>query len=400
VQTRLRHVTIEDTVVGITGGSEGAGLDVAHTSVRRSTQGIQIQVGTPHLQDISIIEGGISAWSSGLSVLWGSSPTASRITIAGYPVGVNVSDSSLVLDNCVVQDTGIGVLFEPHPTRTLAVNHCTIVRARSYGVYVPSGSPAPVGGTATITNSIVSGNQYGVVAHVWGMDDVHVRFSDVWGNSVRDYWHVIPEPSCISANPQFVSDDDLRLRPGSVCIDTCPSGLADDRDGAARPANGDGLGDARWDMGAYEHGGTVSSCGNGVVEPGEVCDDGADNGEYGRCNQTCTGTGGVCGDGVVQGPEQCDDGNSSNDDACLNTCEAAACGDRFVHAGVEDCDDGNSSNSDACLTTCVGASCGDGHLRTGVEECDDGNASDTDDCLRTCVEADCGDGVVRAGVEA
>jgi cysteine-rich repeat protein len=52
---------------------------------------------------------------------------------------------------------------------------------------------------------------------------------------------------------------------------------------------------------------------------------------------------------VKNGPEACDDGNTCNNDACLNTCAAAACGDGFTQASVEQCDDGNMSNTDACV---------------------------------------------------
>jgi cysteine-rich repeat protein len=107
----------------------------------------------------------------------------------------------------------------------------------------------------------------------------------------------------------------------------------------------------------------------------------------------------TCGDGIVEGSEQCDDGNADNTDACLDTCVAATCGDGFVHAGVEQCDDGNTSNTDGCLNTCMVATCGDGFVEAGVEQCDDGNASNTDACLNTCVAATCGDGFVEAGVE-
>ncbi len=107
----------------------------------------------------------------------------------------------------------------------------------------------------------------------------------------------------------------------------------------------------------------------------------------------------TCGDGVVDEGEECDDGNASNTDACLNVCKNAACGDSFVWAGVEECDDGNASNTDACLTTCELAMCGDGFVQAGVEECDDANCDETDACLTTCEAAVCGDGIVRAGVE-
>jgi len=142
----------------------------------------------------------------------------------------------------------------------------------------------------------------------------------------------------------------------------------------------------------------TARCGDGVVQSEvEQCDDGnADNSD--ACLDTCVAA--RCGDGFVElGVEQCDDGNNSNTDACLNTCAAARCGDGFVEFGVEQCDDGNNSNNDACLSTCAAANCGDGFVELGVEQCDDGNTSNTDGCLNTCVVALCGDGFVELGVE-
>jgi len=141
----------------------------------------------------------------------------------------------------------------------------------------------------------------------------------------------------------------------------------------------------------------VTTCGDGIVEGSEQCDDGNNVNTDGCLNNCMTAR---CGDGVVQSEvEQCDDGNADNSDACLDTCVAARCGDGFVELGVEQCDDGNNSNNDACLNTCAAASCGDGFVELGVEQCDDANSSNTDGCLNTCVVALCGDGFVDAGVE-
>jgi len=139
-------------------------------------------------------------------------------------------------------------------------------------------------------------------------------------------------------------------------------------------------------------------CGDGVIHAGfEQCDDG--NGSDGdACPTTCVPA--RCGDGFVQAEvEQCDDGNAIDDDACRNSCVAATCGDGVVEAGVEQCDDGNGDNTDACLDTCKLATCGDGAVEAEVEQCDDGNQDDDDACRNTCVPASCGDGVVEAGVE-
>jgi cysteine-rich repeat protein len=77
-------------------------------------------------------------------------------------------------------------------------------------------------------------------------------------------------------------------------------------------------------------------CGNGIVEPGEACDDGNTvNGD--GCSAVCTVQPGynctgspsvcttVCGDGIVAGTEQCDDGNNANGDGCSSTCQIEGC---------------------------------------------------------------------------
>ena len=82
-----------------------------------------------------------------------------------------------------------------------------------------------------------------------------------------------------------------------------------------------------------------------------------------------------CGNGIPETGEECDDGNTSNNDACLNNCEDADCGDSYIWSGNEECDDGNTSNNDACLNNCEDADCGDSYIWSGNEECDDGLAN-------------------------
>jgi cysteine-rich repeat protein len=62
------------------------------------------------------------------------------------------------------------------------------------------------------------------------------------------------------------------------------------------------------------------SCGDGAVDAGEECDDGADNSdsEPGACRTDCTQP--SCGDGVVDPGEECDDGNNVNGDGCSAEC--------------------------------------------------------------------------------
>lgn len=76
----------------------------------------------------------------------------------------------------------------------------------------------------------------------------------------------------------------------------------------------------------------VPTCGNGMVQIGEGCDDGNTTTEYcsggiscSVCTATCaTGSGGFCGDFIRQAGEVCDDGNVNNGDACSANCQTAS----------------------------------------------------------------------------
>jgi cysteine-rich repeat protein len=63
----------------------------------------------------------------------------------------------------------------------------------------------------------------------------------------------------------------------------------------------------------------ADSCGNGIVEPNEACDDG-NNTDGDGCSATCQT---VCGDGKKVGKEECDDGNTQDGDGCSKACVAS-----------------------------------------------------------------------------
>jgi len=62
----------------------------------------------------------------------------------------------------------------------------------------------------------------------------------------------------------------------------------------------------------------LTTCGNGVTDPGEECDDGNTNPSDG-CTNFCT----VCGNDLVIAPETCDDGNLIDGDGCNADCGVA-----------------------------------------------------------------------------
>ncbi len=64
----------------------------------------------------------------------------------------------------------------------------------------------------------------------------------------------------------------------------------------------------------------------------------------------------TCGDGMLDDGEQCDDGNTNHRDACGTDCEINSCGDNFVNTSLEECDDGNVLSGDGCSDTCLSES--------------------------------------------
>ena len=132
-----------------------------------------------------------------------------------------------------------------------------------------------------------------------------------------------------------------------------------------------------------------SECTNELGAPGFCFDE--------RCRPA------TCGNGVVNSGEDCDDGNLVNGDGCEADCTfscrlAAECDDGETCNGVEDCIDHACLAGDpapdgtpcgaglVCRSgVCAAAGCGDGLIDpTGGEECDDANDVAGDGC-----EADC-----------
>jgi cysteine-rich repeat protein len=136
--------------------------------------------------------------------------------------------------------------------------------------------------------------------------------------------------------------------------------------------------------GAAGDGGIVVpvTCGNGVKDPGEQCDDGNDKNGDGcnaTCRFTCLNAGDTqgCNDGdFCDGPNLCDDNHH-----CLPSTGPAADG--------TPCGDSEKCQSGKCLP--ASADCGDGLIERPDEECEDGNnvnGDGCDSCRFSCVSTD------------
>lgn len=156
-----------------------------------------------------------------------------------------------------------------------------------------------------------------------------------------------------------------------------------------------------------------AECGNGVKESGETCDDGLQNGQYGKCNQECSSVL-RCGDGVVNGSEVCDGSvpsakstcalavgeGSTGTPACTSSCiitgcsAVPRCGDGSVNKTGEQCDPPSSSQNCAynqtsctvCNSSCQSVDgtlvghCGDGQVQTAFAEVCDGTNLNSQTC--------------------
>lgn len=174
--------------------------------------------------------------------------------------------------------------------------------------------------------------------------------------------------------------DDRNTVAGDGCDATCQreTGWVCPTVGAACRAAGcgDGLvaGFESCDDGGQCNGGAESACtadedcttaGDGdscEPRPGDGCDVGCQLEDGFACptpGDACVAT--TCGDGVVEGTEDCDDGNSLIGDGCTPFCTrepdctdgtcTAVCGDEVVFA-PETCDDGNVVSGDGCSASC------------------------------------------------
>jgi cysteine-rich repeat protein len=114
----------------------------------------------------------------------------------------------------------------------------------------------------------------------------------------------------------------------------------------------------------------TTPCGNGRLDPGEICDDGnVIDGDY--CNSTCTSTE-VCGNGIIDREmhEVCDDPTGVV--SCSADCRSLiSCGNGTVEGG-EQCDPGSpNTTSQECNADCTRSRHGDGLVNPkDGEECD------------------------------
>ena len=191
---------------------------------------------------------------------------------------------------------------------------------------------------------------------------------------------------CSAVEPNYVCPN-----PGQRCVsttvcgdqkvtgtETCDDGNALSSDGCSNTCQVE----PGWKCPAVGGACRVAKCGDGVIQPGEECDNGTSNtnAQCGGCGITCVKNA-YCGDGVTDTScgEQCDDGvaNDGSYGGCTSDCQHAPfCGDSVTN-GPELCDYGSANAPlgnapyGSCLVNCtLGPHCGDGIVQSPQEQCD------------------------------
>lgn len=194
-------------------------------------------------------------------------------------------------------------------------------------------------------------------------------------------------------------DDTVEYEPNTP-VNTCGDGIIDDGEECDDAGESD----------TCNANCTLATCGDGIVNTsaGEHCDDGENNGTPNHCDVDCIYiTQPVCGNGVVEEgdefdtPEFCDDGeDNGKPNHCNQWCTAMTpptCGNGVIEAG-EQCDD--AGESAACNVDCTHTQCGDGYVNENAGEiCDDGEDNGKGGhCNRDCTAIEhCGNGIVDDG---
>src|SRR5262245_14155198 len=305
---------------------------------------------------------------------------AHHLEVGGARNFVSNVSAVAVVGDAIALATGVVSLFDAATGSFLRTFHEPGTSLAAAGANLLVGAPGPAGGTggAFLIDPITGARLLTLSSPGGPPTNIFGR----WVASVGDSLIVSSERADVGAP----SDQGALLR-------------FDAQTGALRGAFGDYTGgpiaidDDRVAFNTL--GGVVvygPSCGDGVRDPCESCDDGNRVAGDG-CDADCRLE--SCGNGRLDPGEQCDDGNTASGDGCDENCTPTGCGNCVITEG-ESCDDGNVSPGDGCDPNCTIASCGNGIIDSG-EACDDGNRTPGDGCSALCLLEFCGNGRLDPG---
>ena len=171
-------------------------------------------------------------------------------------------------------------------TRAIVRSNTIVDNVAQYGGGVTAGPSDTPDDQLSLINNLIALNDAlaygGGGLAVYGANPI-VRTTDLHGNVPDDVGgelgaaSVIGRYGNVSVDPRFVNPNptgrDLHLRPGSPVVDLGDNAQAPalDLDGQPRVQNGDGIGSAVIDLGAYERPGANDNDFDGVTDPSDNC---------------------------------------------------------------------------------------------------------------------------------
>ncbi|MFH2069886.1 MAG: FlgD immunoglobulin-like domain containing protein [Elusimicrobiota bacterium] len=125
--------------------------------------------------------------------------------------------NNIIVDNAASYGGGIKVTGADWASVYPQIINNTIRKNGNHGIYNTYADP-------TLINNIITENMgYGIYSYVGSYTDrgVTVTYSDVWNNTLGDYYGCPPGVGCISSDPLFVGGTpfNYHLQPNSPCID-------------------------------------------------------------------------------------------------------------------------------------------------------------------------------------
>jgi hypothetical protein len=224
----ITHAQFHNGLYGVRSRASGGILAVSNTTVDTSSGGINSSDGSPSIDTVAVTNCGTGFFFDGMG-----SPRLTNVIVSNSSQGIYASADLSALLVTVVNATLYG---------------------NTVGIFV--GASSFLHGTDVVAqNVLITSGGSGVYRDLSnGPTSATITYSDVWNNA-NNYVQAAPGTGCISADPRYVgATGNLHIGAESPAIDSgSGSGApAHDFDGVPRPQDGDGLGGAAWDMGAYE----------------------------------------------------------------------------------------------------------------------------------------------------
>ncbi|MEW5742707.1 MAG: right-handed parallel beta-helix repeat-containing protein [Myxococcota bacterium] len=181
------EIVVNGTLV--VSGSAGSVATLTTSGSSGSWQGVRVEAGGSATFSYARVEKA----SQGVTAV--GNATITNSTFDANNTGVQTSGGTVTVATSLFRNQGSYGLY--HVSGSLSVDHCTL-DGNFYAVYAPSGSS----GTASVTNSILTNNTYGLARSSSGVNITN-SFNDVWGNSTN-YSSVTAGTSSFSSNPLYV----------------------------------------------------------------------------------------------------------------------------------------------------------------------------------------------------